>query len=125
FNHDRALFKGNVPLMKAINYALDRKAVLQQGGYLAGKRTDQILPPGMNGFRDASLYPLKGPDLNTAKKYATGHTRDGKAVLYTSTRPEAALRAQIYQFNLKQIGLDVEIKQFARGVQFQKEGIRG
>src|SRR5207244_11569380 len=39
FNHDRALFKGNVPLMKAINYALDRKAVLQQGGYLAGKRT--------------------------------------------------------------------------------------
>jgi ABC-type oligopeptide transport system substrate-binding subunit len=125
FNHDRPLFKGNVPLMKAINYAIDRPATLRQSGYLAGKRTDQILPPGMVGFRDANLYPLKGPDLKTANKFAKGNTRDGKAVYYTSTRPEAALRAQIVQFNLKQIGLDVEVKQFARGVQFQKEGNRG
>ena len=44
--------------------------MLAQGGYLAGKRTDQILPPGMAGFRDANLYPLKGPDFATAKKYA-------------------------------------------------------
>jgi ABC-type oligopeptide transport system substrate-binding subunit len=119
------MFKNNVPLMKAINYAIDRPAALRQSGYLAGKRTDQILPPGMVGFRDASLYPLKGPDLKTANKFAKGNTRDGKVVYYTSTRPEAALRAQIIPFNLKQIGLDVEVKQFARAVQFQKEGIRG
>ncbi len=29
------------------------------------------------------------------------------------------------QFDLKQIGLDVEVKQFARAVQFEKEGTRG
>jgi ABC-type transport system substrate-binding protein len=125
FNHDRAIFKNNVPLMKAINYAIDRKAILAQGGYLAGKRTDQILPPGMAGFRDANLYPLKAPDLKTAQKYATGHTRDGHIVYYTCTTGTCPLRAQIVQFNLKQIGLDVEVKQFARGVQFQKEGVKG
>ena len=71
-NHDRPLFKGakGTALAKAINYAIDRKAMLAQGGYLAGKRTDQILPPGIAGFRDANLYPLKGPDLTTAKKWA-------------------------------------------------------
>ena len=35
------------------------------------------------------------------------------------------LRAQILQFNLKQIGLDVEIKQFSRPVQLEKGGTRG
>jgi ABC-type transport system substrate-binding protein len=125
FNHDRPIFKGNVPLMKAINYAIDRKAMLAQGGYLAGKRTDQILPPGMAGFRDAALYPLKGPDLKTANKFAQGHTRDGHIVYYTSNRGSAPLVAQIVQFNLKQIGLDVETKLFARAVQIEKEGTRG
>src|SRR5690348_2899864 len=71
FNHDRPLFKGanGIALAKSINYAIDRTALLQQSGYLAGKRTDQILPPGIAGFRDASLYPLKGPDITTAKKW--------------------------------------------------------
>ncbi len=127
FNHDRALFKGagGVALGKAINYALDRNAYLKQGGVLGGVRTDQILPPGIAGFRNANLYPLKKPDLTTAKKFANGHTGDGKVVLYTSNRGAAPLRAQIIQFNLKQIGLDVEVKQFARGVQIAKEGTRG
>jgi len=125
FNHDRPIFKDNVKLMKAINYAIDRPALLRQSGYLAGKRTDQILPPGMAGFRDAALYPLKGPDLATAKKWANGATRDGKIVYYTANSGSYPLRAQIAQFNLKQIGLDVEVKQFARAVQIDKEGTRG
>jgi ABC-type transport system substrate-binding protein len=125
FNHERPIFKNNLNLKKAINYAIDRPALLRQSGYLAGKRTDQILPPGMAGFRDAALYPLKAPDLTTAKKYAQGHTGDGKLVLYTSNSGAAPLRAQILQFNLKQIGVDLEVKQFARAVQIEKEGTRG
>ena len=38
------------------------RRMLAQGGFLAGKRTDQILPPGMAGFRDADLYPLKAAE---------------------------------------------------------------
>ncbi len=129
FNHDRPLFKGanGTALAKAINYAIDRKAVLSQGGYLAGKRTDQILPPGMAGFRDANLYPLKGADLATAKKWAAkSGVKDGTTVeYYTSNTPTSLLAAQIVQFDLKQIGLSINPHPFARGVQIGKEGTRG
>ena len=124
-NNDRPLFKGNAKLRQAVNFAIDRKAILNQGGYLAGKRTDQILPPGMAGFRDADIYPLKAPNFNFAKTLASGNTRDGKMVYYTSSTAASAAVGQIVQFDLKQIGLDVEIKQFARAVQIQKEGTRG
>jgi len=110
-----------------VNYAIDRKALLAQGGYLAGKRTDQILPPGMAGFRDANLYPLKGPDIATAKKWmAKTGLKDGQTIeYYTSNRGAAPLQAQIVQFNLKQIGLNVNSHLFARAVQIDKEGTRG
>ena len=125
FNHDRPLFKNNLQLKKAINYAIDRRALTAQAGFLAGKRTDQILPPAMAGFKDADIYPLKGPNFKLAQKMAKGHTGEGKAVLYVANRGPDPLRAQIIQFDLKQIGLDVEVKQFARAVQIQKEGTRG
>src|SRR6476469_6980501 len=105
FNHDRPLFKGanGTALAKAVNYAIDRTAMLAQGGYLAGKRTDQILPPGMAGFRDASLYPLKAPDLTSAKKWAAkAGLKSGQTLeYYTSNTGSAPLVAQILQFNLK------------------------
>ena len=129
FNHDRPLFKGanGTALAKAINYAIDRKALLAQGGYLAGTRTDQILPPGIAGFRDANLYPLKGPDLKTAKKWlAKSGVKSGTTLqYYTSNTGAAPLQAQILQFDLKQVGLDVNPQLFARAVQIEKEGTRG
>jgi ABC-type oligopeptide transport system substrate-binding subunit len=129
FNHDRPLFKGaaGTALAKAINYAIDRKALLAQGGYLAGKRTDQILPPGIAGFRDANLYPLKQADVATAKKWAAkSGVKDGQTVeYYTSNSNASQLAAQIVQFNLQQIGLKVNTHPFARGVQIAKEGTRG
>jgi ABC-type transport system substrate-binding protein len=129
FNHDRPVFKGKngTALAKAINYAIDRKAMLAQGGYLAGKRTDQILPPGLAGFRDANLYPLKGPDLATAKKWAAkaGVKQGTTLEYYTSNTGSAPLVAQILQFNLKQLGVNVNSHLFARAVQIDKEGTRG
>jgi ABC-type transport system substrate-binding protein len=129
FNHDRPLFKGakGSNLAKAINYAIDRKAMLAQGGYLAGKRTDQVLPPGIAGFRDANLYPLKGPDLSTAKKFASkaGLKQGTSMEYYTSNTGSAPLVAQILQFNLKQLGVTVNSHLFARAVQIEKEGTRG
>jgi len=124
-NNEQPLFKGNLALRKAVNYAIDRRALVAQGGFLAGKRSDQILPPLMAGYKDADIYPLKGPNFSFAKKLASGHTGNGKMVLYTANRGARVLRAQIIQFDLKQIGLDVEVKQFARAVQFQKTGTRG
>ena len=44
---------------------------------------------------------------------------------YTSNTGSAPLVAQIVQFNLKQIGLNVNSHLFARAVQIDKEGTRG
>src|SRR5439155_1237581 len=76
-NNEQPLFKGNLALRKAVNYAIDRRALVAQGGFLAGKRSDQILPPLMAGYKDADIYPLKGPNFSFAKKLASGHTGNG------------------------------------------------
>ena len=126
-NHDRPLFKNNSKLKQAVNWAIDRRALLNQGGFLAGKRNDQVLPPGIAGGKDVSIYPLQvtAASIKKAKSLAEGNTRDGKAVLWTANRPASLLQAQIYQYNLKQIGLDVQVQAFTRAVQIQKEGTRG
>ena len=74
-----------------------------------------------------STYPLQTSKdaVAKAKELAKGNTRGGKAILWTSTTDPAPLQAQIYQQNLKAIGLDVQVTAFARAVQIQKEGIRG
>jgi ABC-type transport system substrate-binding protein len=124
-NTQRPIFKDNLPLRRAINFAIDRHAMALQAGYLAGRRTDQILPPGIDGFKDASLYPLQGANLAVAKRLAKGHTRDGKIVYYTSTSATNGAIAQVLQFNLKQIGLDVEVRPFPSAVLLAKMGTKG
>ncbi len=126
-NNDRPLFKNNLPLRQAVNFAIDRRALLSQSGFGAGIRSDHILPPGVPGASksNGTLYPLKAPNLKKANALAKGHLGDGKAILWTSNRGAAPLQAQIYQYNLKQIGLDVEVQQLARGVQITREGVRG
>jgi peptide/nickel transport system substrate-binding protein len=124
-NTQRPIFKNNLPLRRAINYAIDRHAMLIQGGYLSGRRSDQILPPGMSGFKDANLYPLQGANFEIAKRLAKGHTRDGKIVFYTSNRGSAPAIAQVLQYNLAQIGLDVQVQLFPTAVQLSKMGTKG
>jgi peptide/nickel transport system substrate-binding protein len=126
-NHDRPLFKNNTKLAKALNYAIDRQAYLAQRGYLAGKRSDQILPPGMPGYKDFSVYPLKvtSGTQAQAKKLAAGNTRDGQAIVWAANRGANPLQAQIVQFNLKQLGIDSEIKLLPRSQQFGDAKIRG
>ena len=56
-NNDSALFKNNVKLRQAVNHAIDRPQIVRQHGFLGGGRTDQILPPGMPGFKDGEHLP--------------------------------------------------------------------
>jgi peptide/nickel transport system substrate-binding protein len=112
-NTARPLFRNNVKLRRAVNFALDRPAIVRRGGKAAsisGHPTDQYMPPGMPGFNDAHIYPLTGPDLRKARALARGQTRSGKAVLYTIDVPPELVPAQIVKRNLRSIGLDVEVK---------------
>jgi peptide/nickel transport system substrate-binding protein len=123
-NHSRPLFKNNPQLAKAVNWAVDRQAFSAQGGYLYGKRTGQILPPGMLGYKPAGIYPLKvtANTIKQARKLAEGNLRGGKAVLWSSNAGTAPLQAQLIQYNLKQIGIDAEIKLLPRAQQFTNAG---
>jgi peptide/nickel transport system substrate-binding protein len=110
-NSTRPLFHGNPSLRKAINFALDRKALqATSGGPLAGALTDQYLPSALPGFRDGDVYPLERADVQRARELARGNLRSGKAVLYTSDVPVAYAPAQLAKQQLAEIGLDVEVK---------------
>ncbi len=123
-NHDpNRLFRNNPNLAKAVNYAVDRHAYTAQRGYLAGARTNRILPPGMSGVTKKTQvlrngYPIKAPVVAQAKKLAAGHTGDGKAEMWAPNAGPGPLQAQVVQFNLKQIGVDVSIKLLPRAQQF-------
>ena len=123
-NHGRPLFKENPQLAKAVNWAVDRQAFSAQGGYLFGKRTGQILPPGMLGYRPQGLYPLRvTPNtIKQARKLADGNLRGGKAVLWSSNSGFAPLQAQLIQYNLRQIGIDAEVRLMPRAQQFTNAG---
>lgn len=129
FNHDRPGFKGpgQIPRKQAINWALDRRALVATTGYLGGKRTDQILPPAMG--RDESIYPL-GPVteqrlVKARALLAKARFRPKALVLYVSNLLTASAQAQIFQFNLKRLGIDVEIKYFPPGAPEAKASTRG
>ena len=112
FNSSRPLFRNNPRLRRAINFALNRQELLAtSGGPVVARVTDQHLPHGMPGFRDARIYPAVG-DLGRARELARGHLREAKAVLYTTgTSQLPVLAAQVAAKQLAQIGLDVTVKQ--------------
>ena len=84
-NTSRPLF-ANANLRKAVNYALDRRAIARAYRPLATP-TDQYLQPGIPGFRDTDVYPLTR-DLARARHLARGH--GGRAVLYACAEPPVA-----------------------------------
>jgi peptide/nickel transport system substrate-binding protein len=123
-NHARPLFQNNPKLAKAVNWTVDRQAFSAQGGYLYGKRTGQILPPGMLGFKQQGIYPVKvtANTIKVAQKFANGNTRGGDAVLWASNAGQAPLQAQLVQYNLKQIGINATIRLLPRAQQFTDAG---
>ena len=111
FNARRSLF-ARASMRQAVNYAIDRRALGREPfGGRGGRPTDQHIPPGYPGFRDATIYPLGGPDLATARRLADGARRRG--VLYTCNGPGCTARAAIVRANLAAIGIELEIRQFS------------
>ena len=126
FNHDRPAFKGpgQIPLKKAINFAIDRPALARAFGYLYGKRTDQILPPGL--ARAEGLYPLGGPNLAAARRwYAKAAHRPTTLVYYTTNAAGAVAQAQVLSFNLRQLGITLEVRYFDAQTLVERISTRG
>ena len=125
-NTTRPAFKDEL-VRQAVNWAINRKEILQPSGYGAGVPADKYLPPQISGSsEEQSIYPLDSADLTKAKalmQQAGVSSED--AVLYTCNQPPCPDRAAVIQQELKAIGINVQPKEFDRGVQFTKEGQKG
>jgi peptide/nickel transport system substrate-binding protein len=119
-NTSRPLFRNNPALRRALNFAIDRKALLRERGPLVGSVTDQYLPASIPGYRDERIYPLGAPNVARARALAKGNTRTGKATLYAPATPLGAAQAQIVRQDLKRIGITVAIRQFPVSLYFEK-----
>ena len=126
FNHDRPAFKGRgqIALKKAINYAVDRPELARAFGYLGGRRTDQLVPPALG--RDSHIYPLEGADPVTARKWlAKAKLKPPTLVLYSHNTPLGIKIAETLRFNLKQIGIELDVKYYDTRTAFDKASTRG
>jgi ABC-type transport system substrate-binding protein len=121
FNTSRPPFS-SARLRRAVNYALDRRALSRPGPFtgLPAIPTDQYLPPGIPGFRDARIYPFK-PDLAKARRLAGPERRT--VVLYVINEPGQVRFAELVKANLRRIGMDVQVK--ASGSHFVRIFRRG
>ena len=105
-NTSRGIFR-DARLRRAVNYALDRSALAAQLGPLLGGPSDQYLPLGMPGSRDAHIYPLTRPNFTRAKTLARG--RGGRAMLLTCNLPGCLARAEIIRRSLAPLGIHVTV----------------
>ena len=121
-NTSRPTF-GSVALRKAANTAIDRPAMLRVRGAFAGKRTDQILPPGMGGYKDAKVYPLAGADYAKAK--ALAGSKCGSIRLDSTTSATGQALGQVLKYNLTQMGCDVTVKLFQGFQLYVADGTKG
>ena len=108
-NTSRAAF-GSVGMRKAANYAVDRPALVRVRGKFAGFRNDQILPPGLAGYKDIKAYPIKGADTAKGKTLATAAGGCKDVTLYAANSSVGQQLGQVFKYNLSQIGCNVNVK---------------
>jgi ABC-type transport system substrate-binding protein len=122
-NTARPLFKDNPWLRRAVNYALDRPALVRLFGPQGATPSDEYLPPGFPGYRARHVYPVGEPDLAKARALARGHLRGGHAVFLACGTQDCAERAIVVADALRKIGLRVRID--TSPGQFTLAGVRG
>ena len=97
-------------------------AAMRVAGLNAGRPNDQILPPGLPGYRPVTIFP-NTQDIQKAKELMGGRT--AKAVLYSGNDAISRSQSEIIRQNLKAIGIEVQVKFFTFAVQISKAGTKG
>jgi peptide/nickel transport system substrate-binding protein len=106
-NTARAPFD-NVNLRKSVNWAIDRPAQVRLLGAFAGKRTSQILVPGIPGYKPFGAYALKGANVAKAKQVGGSAVASAPTLnVVHTTSSYSTNRAQVAEYNLKQVGFKV------------------
>ncbi len=106
-NNTKAPFN-NLNLRKAVEYGIDRPAQVRLLGAYAGKRTSQILVPGIPGYKPFNAYPLAGADVAKAKAIGGSAIASAPTLNFVHTTSASSTnRAQLAEYNLKQIGFKI------------------
>lgn len=99
----------NPDVRRAVQYGIDRKAVVDAAYFGAAAPSTGIIAPGLAGHREKNLYEY---DPARAKEMIDKAGVSGATVtLDILNKTERLSAAQIIQANLQEAGLNVEIKQ--------------
>jgi ABC-type transport system substrate-binding protein len=110
-NSRRALFRNNVALRQAVNWAIDRRTLLAPLPPYSGSPWTHLLPPTAPGsVTTKKLQPYRGaPNLGKARRLAAGHLRAGHVnVGYRSTGTAGLAQAQSVRDVLVKLGVKAE-----------------
>jgi peptide/nickel transport system substrate-binding protein len=109
---------------KAVNWVIDRPALVRLYGKYGARQTDQILPADVPGYRPYQLYAVRGSDLAEAKKYAPNGI-PGTIVVYHGEGTTESSIAQVVEFDLKQLGANIRDTPLAGAFYYDALGTRG
>ena len=123
-NNDSPLFRNNARLRRAVNFAINRTAMVAQYGVFGGITADQILPPLVPGAKKAAIYPAR-PNLTRARQLAQGATRNGRGILYHGLTAPGPQVAELVRNSLRQIGVDMETRGYRGFAIYEAAGRRG
>jgi len=103
--------KLNNPLVRrAIQYAIDRKGVVDAAYFGAAEPSTGIIPPGLPGHRERNLFDH---DLDKAMRLLKqANIADLSLTLTVLNKAERLAAAQTIQANLAEVNIGVEIKSY-------------
>jgi peptide/nickel transport system substrate-binding protein len=111
---------------RALNFGIDRPALLRLLGKYAGARTDQVLAPGIPGYKPYKIYAWSGADLAKAKQVGGSTLTNAETLnVVHATSPIGTSSAQQIEYNLKQLGLKVNDVPTPGTVYYNTLGTRG
>ncbi len=110
----------DVRVRQAINYAIDPAALSRIfGGRL--HPSQQILPPGMPGYEEYTLYP--GPDMDKANQLLSeANPSDKDITVWTDDEPDRKRIGAYYQDLLNQLGFNADLKIIGGDIYFTTIG---
>ena len=111
----------DLKVRQAVNYALDGEALerIYAGQLTAGQ---QILPPGMPGYKKFHLYPH---DMTKAKELIKeANPADRNVTVWSNVEPENKEATEYYGDVLRKLGFNVKLKQINSETYFTLTGNR-
>ena len=99
----------SVAARKAANYALGRNELVALAGKYAGSPADQLLVPGIPGYKKITTYPSV-PNTSEAEKVGGSSLKGNVNILYVTTDPFQAPAANFIETQMKRIGFSVTLQ---------------